>query len=70
MTRQPYPTDLPDAQWAVLEPLLPPARWWGRPRTVDLREVLNFCTSPGSDDLVEVPRVLVERFTDALCYAA
>jgi hypothetical protein len=29
-----------------------------------------FCTSPGSDDLVEVPRVLVQRFTDALCYAA
>ncbi len=29
-----------------------------------------FYTSPVSDDMVEVPRVLVERFTDALCYAA
>lgn len=29
-----------------------------------------FCTSPVSDDMVEVPRVLVERFTEALCYAA
>ena len=29
-----------------------------------------FCTSPASDDMVEVPRALVERFTDALCYAA
>jgi putative transposase len=41
MTRKPYPTDLTDAQWAVLEPLLPPAPWWGRPRTVDMREVIN-----------------------------
>jgi putative transposase len=41
MSRQPYATDLTDAQWAVLEPLLPPAPWWGRPRTVDMREVIN-----------------------------
>jgi hypothetical protein len=29
-----------------------------------------FCTSPASDDMVKVPRVLVERLADALCYAA
>ena len=29
-----------------------------------------FCTSSASYDVVEVPQVLVERFTDALCYAA
>jgi len=29
-----------------------------------------FCTSPISDDMVEVPRVLVERLADTLCYAA
>src|SRR5579863_9982858 len=40
-TRQPYDTDLTAAQWQVLEPLLPPAATTGRPRTVDLREVLN-----------------------------
>jgi len=34
-------TDLTDAQWAVLQPLLPPPARTGRPRTVDLREVLN-----------------------------
>ena len=39
--RKPYPSDLTDEQWAVLQPLLPPARPGGRPRTVDLREVLN-----------------------------
>jgi hypothetical protein len=29
-----------------------------------------FCTSPVCDDMVEVPRILVERLADALCYAA
>src|SRR5206468_7470909 len=36
-----YATDLTDAQWAVIEPLLPPAKPGGRPRAVDLRLVLN-----------------------------
>ena len=31
---------------------------------------LAFCMSTGEADLVKVPRALVERFTDALCYAA
>ena len=35
------PTDLTDAQWALVEPLLPPAKPGGRPRSVDLRLVLN-----------------------------
>jgi putative transposase len=39
--RKPYPSDLTDEQWAVLQPLLPDARPGGRPRAVDLREVLN-----------------------------
>src|SRR6267378_422472 len=38
---QRYLTDLTDAQWALVEPLLPPAKRGGRPRTVDLRLVLN-----------------------------
>ena len=38
---QVYPTDLTDNQWAVLGPLLPPPKPGGRPRTVDLRLVLN-----------------------------
>jgi len=41
MNRSPYPTDLTDAQWATLAPLLPAAPWWARPRAVDLREVCN-----------------------------
>jgi putative transposase len=39
--RDTYPSDLTDEQWALLEPLLPAARPGGRPRSVDLREVLN-----------------------------
>jgi len=39
--RETYPSDLTDEQWALLEPLLPDARPGGRPRSVDLREVLN-----------------------------
>src|SRR4051812_16316587 len=39
--RKPYPTDLTDAQWSVLEPLIPPAKHGGRHREVEVREVLN-----------------------------
>ena len=41
MTRKAYPTDLTDEQWVLLEPLLPAARPGGRPRSADLREVVN-----------------------------
>jgi putative transposase len=36
-----YPSDLSDQEWTILAPLLPPAKPDGRPRTTDLREVLN-----------------------------
>ena len=39
--RKPYRSDLTDAQWAIIRPLLPPAKPGGRPRGVDLREVVN-----------------------------
>lgn len=39
--RSRYSTDLTDEQWTILEPLIPPARSGGRPRTIDMREVLN-----------------------------
>jgi putative transposase len=41
MKRKPYPSDLTDAQWAVLEPLLPRPSRRGRPRKTDLRELVN-----------------------------
>ena len=36
-----YPSDLTDAQWALIEPWLSDRAWTGRPRTLDLREVVN-----------------------------
>ena len=39
--RQAYPSDLSDTEWKVIEPFLPKANGFGRPRTVDLREILN-----------------------------
>ena len=36
-----YPSDLTDAEWALVEPLIPPAKHGGRPRDVNVREVLN-----------------------------
>jgi putative transposase len=39
--RKPYPTDVTDEQWQVLQPLIPPAKHGGRPREVDMREVVN-----------------------------
>jgi putative transposase len=41
MPRKPCPRDLTDAQWAILGPLLPPAKPGGRPREGAMREVLN-----------------------------
>jgi putative transposase len=36
-----YPSDLRDEEWALIAPLLPPAKAGGRPRGTDLREVMN-----------------------------
>lgn len=41
MNDKPYPSDLTNPQWAILKPLLPPARPGGRPRKTDLRSVVN-----------------------------
>src|SRR5512147_2223421 len=38
--RKPYPSDLTDQQWAIIQPLIP-VHPVGRPRLVDMREGLN-----------------------------
>ena len=38
--RKPYPSDLTDDQWAVVEPLIP-VHAVGRPRVHEMREILN-----------------------------
>jgi len=41
MMRKGDSTDLTDAQWAPIEPLIPAAQPGGRPRSVDPREVVD-----------------------------
>ena len=41
MARRAYPTDLTDDEWQLVEPHLPAAKPGGRPRSVDVREVVN-----------------------------
>ena len=36
-----YPSDITNEEWALLEPMVPPARAGGRPRSTDMREVIN-----------------------------
>ena len=38
---KPYASDLSDAEWAILEPLIPAAKPGGRPRSVNMRQILN-----------------------------
>jgi putative transposase len=67
-----YPTDLTDEQWAVIEPLLPPAKRGGRPRTVDLRRVLNtlfYLTKTGCQWAM-LPTDLAKRSTAHEYFAA
>ena len=39
--RAAYPSDLTDAQWALMAPLIPPAESGGRDRQVDMHEIFN-----------------------------
>jgi putative transposase len=41
MTRKAYPSDLTDAQWRLIGPLIPAAKPGGRPRKYDMREVIR-----------------------------
>jgi putative transposase len=39
--RKSYPSDLTDDQWVILELLIPASKHGGRPREVDMREIVN-----------------------------
>jgi putative transposase len=39
--RKPYLTDLSNEQWELIELVIPPAKPGGRPREVDMREIVN-----------------------------
>jgi transposase len=41
MNTKGYPSDTTDAQWEIIEALIPPQRGRGRPRKVDLRRIID-----------------------------
>jgi putative transposase len=41
MSQKQYSTDLTDAEWKILAPLIPAAKPGGHPRTTDMRAVCN-----------------------------
>jgi putative transposase len=41
MRRKRYTSDLNDEEWALIEKLIPPAKAGGRPRTTNMRDVLD-----------------------------
>ena len=41
MAERIYPSDLTDPQWRRIKPLIPPGKEGGRPREVDMRNILN-----------------------------
>ena len=41
MERKPYPSDLTDAQWRLIAPLIPAVKPGGRPRKYEMREVMD-----------------------------
>lgn len=41
MPRRAYPSDLTDAQWAAIAPMIPDATPGGRPRKADKREIMD-----------------------------
>ena len=60
-----HPSDLTDAEWALVAPLIRPAKRGGRPWTVDVREVLNaiFCLLSTGCQWTALPKDLPPRST-------
>jgi transposase len=60
-----YPSDLTDEEWALIKPLIPPAKRGGNKRTVDEREIVNglmFILSTGCQ-WASLPKDLPPRST-------
>ena len=65
-----YPTDLTDAEWALIEPLIPSAKRGGNKRTVNMREVVNglvYVLGTGRQ-WAAIPRDLPPRSTVNDCF--
>ena len=65
-----YPSDLTDAEWALVAPAIPPAKRGGRRREVNVREVLNaifYVLSTGCQ-WAALPKDLVPKSTAHLYF--
>jgi transposase len=65
-----YPSDLTDAEWALVAPTIPPAKRGGRRREVNIREVLNaifYVLSTGCQ-WAALPKDLVPKSTAHLYF--
>ena len=60
-----YTTDLTDEQWALIEPLIPPAKPGGHPRTANMRLILNtiFYVNKTGCQWAMLPKNLAKRST-------
>jgi putative transposase len=41
VNRQLYPSDVTDSQWNIIQEMIPPAKLGGRPRSLEMRQVIN-----------------------------
>ena len=67
-----YPSDLIDAEWALVEPMIPPAKRGRRRRSVNLREVLNaifYVLSTGCQWQAALPKDLPPKSTAQYYFA-
>ena len=55
MNKQLYPTDLTDSQWEIIQELIPKAKSGGRPRSLEMRQVINAIL------YIVVPHIVVPR---------
>jgi len=65
-----YPSDLSDDEWALIGPLIPPAKRGGNKRTVDEREIVNglmYVLSTGCQ-WAAIPKDLPPRSTVNHCF--
>jgi hypothetical protein len=59
MTRKAYSTDVNDAKWGIIEPLLPASQGIDRPRCVDLRSYHYLRLSKDYELLPEVSESMI-----------
>ena len=67
-----YPSDLTDAEWAILEPLFPPPAKTGRKRSWPMREVINaiFFVLRGACHTANLDKIAATEHQNVICVLA